>query len=392
MTRSLRESEQKYRLITENASDVIWMLDLDTRRFLYVSPSVERLLGYTPEEMIRRPMSETPAPESQPLLQGILPDFIAEFRTGIHRTYINEIKQPRKDGSTVWTETAIRFDRDAASGHLVVFGVSRDITERKEAERKLQDFNVELERRVHERTADLEIANRELESFSYSVSHDLRAPLRAINGYSRILVDEEGERLSDQGREMLGRVAKAATKLGELIDDVLDYSRAGRLPLTVADVDLNDLARKVAGELGEIYPATEIRVAGLPIVRGDPTMLRQVLENLLGNACKYSARSGKPLVEVGTREGPDGPALYVRDNGIGFDMNYAGKLFGMFQRMHSESEIQGTGVGLAIVKRLIERHGGRVWAEAEVGKGATFYFVFGRKMLGTAVGERLESQ
>ncbi len=378
MTRSLSESEQKYRLITENASDVIWLLDVDTQRFLYVSPSVERLRGFTPEEVMRQPMHEALTPQSRELLQRILPENIAEFQRGIRKTHISEVEQPRKDGTAVWTETSTRFERDATSGHLVVYGVSRDITERKVAERRLRDFNAELERRVQQRTAELERANRDLESFSYSISHDLRAPLRAINGFSSILASEERERLSADGKDLLDRVAKAATRLGQLIDDVLEYSRAGRLAKADERVDLRTLAQKIAGELGETYPHAVITVGELPAVQGDPTMLRQILINLAGNACKYSAGRERPIVEIGAQEGEDEVVIHVQDNGAGFDMRYADKLFGMFQRLHPESDFQGTGVGLAIVKRLVERHGGRVWAEAEPDRGATFRFTLGK--------------
>ncbi|MDT3735506.1 MAG: CHASE domain-containing protein [Denitratisoma sp.] len=378
MTRSLSESERKYRLITENASDVIWLLDVDTQRFLYVSPSVERLRGFTPEEVMSQPMLEALTPQSRELLQRILPENIAEFQRGVRKTYINEVEQPRKDGSAVWTETSTRFERDPTSGHLVVYGVSRDITERKVAERRLRDFNAELERRVHQRTAELERANRDLESFSYSISHDLRAPLRAINGFSSILASEERERLSADGKDLLDRVAKAATRLGQLIDDVLEYSRAGRLAKADERVDLRVLAQKISGELEETYPHTAITVGGLPTVQGDPTMLRQILINLVGNACKYSSRRAQPMVEIGAQEGQDEVVIHVQDNGAGFDMRYADKLFGMFQRLHPESDFQGTGVGLAIVKRLVERHGGRVWAEAEPDRGATFRFTLGK--------------
>lgn len=378
MTRSLSESERKYRLITENASDVIWLLDVDTQRFLYVSPSVERLRGYTPEEVMSQPMHEALTPQSRELLQRILPENIAEFQRGVRKTYINEVEQPRKDGTAVWTETSTRLERDPTSGHFVIYGVSRDITERKVAERRLRDFNAELERRVQQRTAELERANRDLESFSYSISHDLRTPLRAINGFSSILASEERERLSADGKDLLDRVAKAATRLGQLIDDVLEYSRAGRLAKADVRVDLRILAQKITGELGEAYPHTVIKVGELPTVQGDPTMLRQILINLVGNACKYSARREGPTVEIGAQEGEDEVVIHVRDNGAGFDMRYADKLFGMFQRLHPESDFQGTGVGLAIVKRLVERHGGRVWAEAEPDRGATFRFTLGK--------------
>ncbi|CAG0950089.1 two-component system, OmpR family, sensor histidine kinase VicK [Rhodocyclaceae bacterium] len=284
----------------------------------------------------------------------------------------------REDGSQFWGHLTGRRFHDAKGVDMGLVGVIADVSERREAQRRLQDFNAELEARVRERTAELEHANRDLESFSYSISHDLRAPLRAINGFAQILTSEEGHRLSDDGREMLTRIARAATKLGDLIDDVLEYSRAGRLVQTIEDLDLEPLARRIAGELAAVYPRAEIRIGDLPTVRGDPTMLRQVLENLMGNACKYSAKREKPEIEIGTVTQGEEEVVFVRDNGAGFDMHYAGKLFGMFQRLHTDRDFEGTGVGLAIAKRLIERHGGRIWAEAEPNKGACFYFSLGK--------------
>lgn len=284
----------------------------------------------------------------------------------------------REDGTEFWGHLSGRRFHDARGVDMGLVGVIADITERREAERKLKDFNAELEARVHERTAELERANKDLESFSYSISHDLRAPLRAINGFAQILTSEEAHKLSDDGREMLTRIARAATKLGDLIDDVLEYSRTGRLAQTIEDVDMEQIARRIAGEFSAVYPRAEIHVGSLPTVRGDPTMLRQVLENLIGNACKYSANRSEPEIEVGTRAENGDTVFYVRDNGVGFDMHYANKLFGMFQRLHTEREFEGTGVGLAIAKRLVERHGGRIWAESQPDQGATFQFTLGK--------------
>jgi len=246
------------------------------------------------------------------------------------------------------------------------------IAERQRADAEIQHLNRQLELRVTQRTADLERANKELESFSYSVSHDLRAPLRAISGYSQILIDDERARLSDDGRRMLDRVVGNTKRMAELIDNILDYSRLSRRELARQPVDLDLLAHAVAEELP--HDDVCISIGALPTVQGDVTMLRQVLQNLIGNAVKFSARREQAQVDVGCRQENGETILFVKDNGAGFDMHYADKLFGMFQRLHPESEFPGTGVGLAIVKRLVERHGGRIWAEAEPGKGATFWF------------------
>jgi len=272
----------------------------------------------------------------------------------------------------------------ASHGALWLIGVTgicvvarqarRRVVEREKAKTEIAELNASLERRVGERTADLERANRELEAFSYTVSHDLRAPLRAINGFAHLLLDGEGGRLSDEGKRMFSRIVYNSNRLGELIDDVLEYSRVGRTALVAVRVDLQHMAHAVAADMADSYPAARVEIAALPAVQGDETMLRQVLANLIGNALKFSGKAAQPLVEVGVLEVAGKQAFFVRDNGVGFDMNHAGKLFGMFQRIHPESQFPGTGVGLAIVQRLVERHGGRVWAESQPQRGATFFF------------------
>ena len=238
----------------------------------------------------------------------------------------------------------------------------------------LESMNVELERRVAARTEELTRALRELEAFSYSVSHDLRAPLRALNGYAHLLRESQGDKLDAEQRGMFERIARNAEKMGELIDDILEYSRTGREPLKRAAVDLDVLARDVVREQAEHHPAARIDIAPLPPVVGDAIMLRQVFANLVANALKFSARRAQPVVEIGASVDNGMAHCFIRDNGAGFDMAHAGKLFQLFQRVHHEREFPGTGVGLAIVKRIIERHGGRVWAEAAPDAGATFHF------------------
>jgi PAS domain S-box-containing protein len=281
----------------------------------------------------------------------------------------------KENGAEVWLSVNVQplFHPGAFKPYALVSSYN-DITDRKRAAAAIRELNESLERRVAERTAELEYANRELEAFSYSVSHDLRAPLRSINGFSHILKDTERERLSAESGELLDRVIQAANRMGELIDDILRFSRVRRMELQRNAVDMLALARTVADELRGVYPAARIEIGDLPTVIGDQTMLRQALTNLLDNALKFSSRRLRPVVEIGACADDREAIFRVHDNGAGFDMRYASRLFGVFQRMHSATEFPGTGVGLAVVKRIIERHKGRIWAEAEPDKGADFYF------------------
>jgi len=240
---------------------------------------------------------------------------------------------------------------------------------RAQAVAALRKLNQELELRVAERTAQLEATNRELESFSYSVSHDLRAPLRAINGYAAILVEDHGAVLPPDAHRLLETIRGRGAHMGVLIDDLLEFSRLGRRQVRRHDVDMTALVTAIAQELAATGPA-RIDIAPLPVAIGDGALLRQVWTNLVENALKYARGRATPIVEIGFAAG----AYTIRDNGVGFDMRYANKLFGVFQRLHREDEFEGTGVGLAIVRRIVESHGGRVWAEAAIGLGATFHF------------------
>lgn len=245
------------------------------------------------------------------------------------------------------------------------------------AEEEVRRLNADLERRVRERTQELEAANKEMEAFAYSVSHDLRAPLRAIDGFSQALLEDYRDKVDAEGQDYLRRVRAASQRMAKLIDDLLHLSRLSRAPMNRQSVDLSVLAERVVSELRTVEPfrGVEVLIAPGVMAEGDPGLLEVVLKNLLSNAWKFTGKTSHARIEFGVTDHDGRPAFFVRDNGAGFDMAYADRLFGAFQRLHSEDEFPGTGIGLATVQRIIRRHGGRVWAEGAVGKGATFYFV-----------------
>lgn len=362
-TAELQKSEHKFRSLVEQASDGIFISDA-SGKFTDVNSSACKLLGYTREELLTLAITDLLTEEE--LTRR--PMQFDELRTG--KPVISERRLKRKDGAFVDTEISSRILPDGDFQ-----GIVRDITERKKTAEALVQLNETLEHKVADRTRLLEQANNELEAFSYSVSHDLRAPLRAIHGYAKMLEDDSMDQLDQNGKRMLGIVQENARKMGLLIDDLLAFSKLGRKEVQKSTIDMTALTESVVAEMSRnTQHHAEIRIGTLHPTMADSALLKQVMVNLLSNAVKYSSKVEKPVVEIESVI-TDGEIVYsVRDNGTGFDMHYAHKLFGVFQRLHTSAEFEGTGVGLAIVKRIISKHGGQVRAEGVPGKGATFYF------------------
>jgi PAS domain S-box-containing protein len=269
------------------------------------------------------------------------------------------------DGQETWVSTTKMPLLDQTGQIIGTFGISRDITDRKRAEIALQKAKLELE-----------AANKELEAFSYSVSHDLRAPLRSVDGFSQALLEDYGEMLPPDGRNFLERIRISAQRMAELIDDLLNLSKVTRASMKLVPVDLSQIARGIVAELQRTHPERMVNFNITPNLkaRGDPGLLQAVLENLLNNAWKFTSKREQAEIEFGSKLENDETLYFIRDNGAGFDMAYVGKLFGAFQRLHAMTEYSGTGIGLATVQRIINRHGGRIWAEGAVDQGATFFF------------------
>jgi PAS domain S-box-containing protein len=344
-------------------------LDLDGTLILW-NPAAEKTFGWQAVEVLGL-KSPLILPEKQDESRQIVQEIVRE---GV--VLDREIRRVKKSGEPIdlrLSGTALRGGDGVPYGVLVLYD---DITERKRAEQEIHNLNNELELRVKARTVQLEAANRELESFCYTVSHDLRAPLRHIDGFSHALLEDCGEQLPAKGMEHLDRVRRATARMAQLIDDLLELSRMSRGQLHLEKVDLSAMVREIVADLAKEEPArsVDLIVAGGVRVCADPRLIRVVLDNLIGNAWKYTGRNRSARIEFGVDEHNGVQTCFVRDDGAGFDMAYADKLFGPFQRLHGIEEFEGTGVGLATVQRIIHRHGGSVWGEGVPGKGATFFF------------------
>jgi signal transduction histidine kinase len=347
----------------------------------------ERMLGYTTAEVVNlitpaslhdpQEVIERAAALSLEYATPIAPGFEAlVFRASRGIEDIYELTKIRKDGSRFPAIVSVTALRDAQSRIIGYLLIGTDNTARRKAEDAVKQLYAELEQRVIQRTAELEAANKELEAFSYSVSHDLRTPLRAVDGYSQAVLEDYGAQLPEGGRRYLQTIREGAQRMGALIDDLLTFARLNRQELGKRVIDTGKLVRGALNELGSPWPdrSVEILVGDLPTSSGDPALLKQVWLNLLSNALKYTRKREKTAIEIGCMKTNGADTFFVRDNGTGFDLRYADKLFGVFQRLHRAEDYEGTGVGLAIVQRIIHRHGGRVWADAAIDRGATFYF------------------
>jgi PAS domain S-box-containing protein len=369
---AIYKGQQVFRTLVENSPDIIARYDRDCKR-TYVNPVYLKATDIPRNELLATaPVQRSPLPAAsagilQNLLRKVLDSGVAEAV---------DVVWPKADNIDHWYNISAFPEFDMEGRVVSVMTISRDITDRRLAEEEIRKLNQELEKRVTERTTQLEAANKELEAFAYSASHDLRAPLRGIDGFSQVLLEEYQDKIDAQGKDYLQRVRSAAQRMAQLIDDMLNLSRVSRGEVNIQLVNLSEMAREIADDLHEVHPERPVVFSiqeGIS-ARGDVRLLRIVLDNLFRNAWKFTSNHPAAHIEFGMQQQQGSPVYFVRDDGAGFDMKYVQKLFGAFQRLHATSEFPGTGVGLATVKRVIHRHGGEVWAEGEEEKGATFYF------------------
>jgi PAS domain S-box-containing protein len=371
---NLQEREARYKTLVENIPQKIFMKSRDYR-WMSINENFARDLGISPEEVVGKTDYDLFPKE---LADKYHADDVRIIETGkteeLEERYV-------ADGKETWVNTIKTPVRNNKGEIIGLLGIFWDITGRKLAEEEIRKLNTELEDRVVLRTSQLEASNKELEAFSYSVSHDLRAPLRHVSGYVELLNKHFQSDLPEKGQHYLNSIADSVHIMGMLIDDLLQFSRTGRMEMHKSDFDMNEVVKEVKESLSKDNPDRKIEwlVGKLPLVNGDEAMLRVVWTNLLSNAVKFTRTRKKARIEIGVREENKELVFFVRDNGVGFDMQYAQKLFGVFQRLHPLEEFEGTGIGLANVQRIVLRQGGRSWAEAEPDKGAVFFFSIPKK-------------
>ena len=367
---AMRESEERFRTMANSMSQLAWIARADGFIHWYNQRWFE-YTGTTSAQMEGWGWQRVHDPQR-------LPEVMAQWTEAIAAGQPFEMEFPLRGADGLFRRFLTRAQpfKNAAGQVEQWFGTNTDVDELKRVEQEIKNLNAELEQRVAMRTAELQAANQELEAFSYSVSHDLRAPLRAVNGFAGIVLEDFSSQLPEEGKCYLERIRNGGQRMGELIDDLLSFSRLSRQPMNRQPVDSVKIVRDVLDELKPQQDDRQIewRIMELPPCMADSALLKQVWVNLLSNAIKYTRDRKPAIVEVGCTQENGGNVYFVRDNGTGFDMQYAYKLFGVFQRLHRTDEFEGTGVGLAIAQRIVHRHGGRVWVEAKLDRGATFYF------------------
>lgn len=364
-----KESEEQIQTIFKFAPDAVITMDGDGRIANW-NPKAETLFGWSVEEVIGKPLSDIIIPRRyRDAHKHGLRHFIHSGEGPLLNKQV-EVQALHKNGNEV--DIALSISPTTVKEKHLFVGFVRDITEQKAAQERIILLNADLT----QNNDKLEAANKELDAFSYSVSHDLRAPLRAIHGYTKMLSEDYVDKFDDDAKQMMDAVLRNAGKMGRLIDELLAFSRLGKKNLQITTLDMTKLATTVVNDIRYSLRFIKANIVILPLhpANGDAGLVSQVFANLISNAIKYSGLKDSPEIEIGWRKEGSKPVYYVKDNGVGFDMRYYDKLFGVFQRLHRDEEFEGTGVGLALVRRIITRHGGNVWAEAEIDKGATFYF------------------
>ena len=368
---ALHQSEEKYRTLLESVQEGYFELDL-AGNFTFFNDSLCRIYNYSKEELMGMNYRHYTDQETR---KNGFQEFNKVYNTG---EPLKGFTWPiiEKDGTKRYVETSASLLKDSSGKPIGFRGILHDITARKHAEEELKKYREQLEGLVQERTIKLEASNKELEAFSYSISHDLRAPLRAIDGFSQALLEDCEDKLDLQGKDYLIRIRTATQRMSTLIEDLLNLSRITRSEMSMEKVNLTRIVRSVINELQNSQPQrhVKIRIADDLEDIADSRLISIALENLMSNAWKFTAKQSEALIEFGSTRDGSKKVYFIRDNGAGFDMTYMDKLFAPFQRLHTIDEYPGTGIGLATVRRIIHRHGGKVWAEGQTGKGATFYF------------------